>query len=98
MFSRLRLARVMLIHSLCDILARTDVTSARYFALQDINKVRLAHFLQKVGVTRFERATSWSQTKRSSQAELHPGKDASYSVGVEAATMKSSDAGESCVE
>ena len=27
---------------------------------------------EKIGVTRFERATSWSQTKRSSQAELHP--------------------------
>ena len=28
--------------------------------------------MKEVGVTRFERATSWSQTKRSSQAELHP--------------------------
>ena len=34
----------------------------------------------KVGVTRFERATSWSQTKRSSQAELHPGKPIEWRV------------------
>ena len=29
-------------------------------------------YAEKIGVTRFELATSWSQTKRSSQAELHP--------------------------
>ena len=37
------------------------------------------HREQKVtmplGVTGFEPAASWSQTRRSSQAELHPGKD-----------------------
>ncbi len=35
----------------------------------------------KIGVTRFERATSWSQTKCSSQAELHPVMDASLKIG-----------------
>ena len=29
-------------------------------------------FLKEVGVTGFEPATSWSQTRRSSQAEPHP--------------------------
>ena len=27
---------------------------------------------EKIGMTGFEPATSWSQTRRSSQAELHP--------------------------
>ncbi len=40
----------------------------------------------EVGVTRFERATSWSQTKRSSQTELHPAYVASYLKRGETAT------------
>ena len=35
-------------------------------------KLRLNHKLKKVGATRFERATSCSQSRRSSQAELRP--------------------------
>ncbi len=31
------------------------------------------NYTRKVGVTGFEPATSWSQTRRSSQAEPHPG-------------------------
>ncbi len=33
-----------------------------------------------IGVTGFEPATSWSQTRRSSQAEPHPGKIAAFPV------------------
>ena len=33
---------------------------------------RIAYCLSAVGVTGFEPATSWSQTRRSSQAEPHP--------------------------
>ena len=35
-------------------------------------KSRICGFHQKIGVTGFEPATSWSQTRRSSQAEPHP--------------------------
>ena len=36
-------------------------------------------FSIKIGVTGFEPATSWSQTRRSSQAEPHPGDFAKHS-------------------
>src|SRR5207253_1014590 len=32
----------------------------------------ISHFPRKIGATRFELATSWTQTRRSSQAELRP--------------------------
>ena len=51
--------------------ARIDI----FFALLSPFYSLLLYFFgsaEKIGVTRFELATSWSQTKRSSQAELHP--------------------------
>ena len=36
-----------------------------------LNYTRMSYF-ENVGVTGFEPATSWSQTRRSSQAEPHP--------------------------
>ena len=37
-----------------------------------LNYTRMSLCLKSVGVTGFEPATSWSQTRRSSQAEPHP--------------------------
>ena len=37
-----------------------------------LNYTRILGF-ERIGVTGFEPATSWSQTRRSSQAEPHPG-------------------------
>ena len=55
---------------------RSDLCAAAHFSalLSPLYSLLLYFFgsAEKIGVTRFELATSWSQTKRSSQAELHP--------------------------
>ena len=47
-------------------------TLARWCSTPEPLAHKCYHYIFKVGVTGFEPATSWSQTRRSSQAEPHP--------------------------
>ena len=48
------------------------VSALRPFLMQKLMQPRNRVVVSRVGVTGFEPATSWSRTKRSSQAEPHP--------------------------
>ena len=58
-------AAIVAAEPIFEILARADVSPAGFVAAKHVD-------IKQVGATGFEPATSWSQTRRSSQAELRP--------------------------
>ena len=75
MLRRLRFARIMTAQAIVNIFARSNVSATRFLAYQNINT---EHSLGgspiggMVGVTGFEPATSWSQTRRSTKLSYTP--------------------------
>ena len=60
---------LMFTESLNQVVALADIETPGGSTLQDVHE---EHCRRLVGATGFEPAASWSQTKRSSQAELRP--------------------------
>ena len=60
--------------SRCFVSAAAALLSPHFSLLSTLSKLLLYFFgfAEKIGATGFEPATSWSQTRRSSQAELRP--------------------------
>ena len=66
-----RFAAVVASKPISEMFARTDVAASRFAALENVN---VKHALEgsKIGVTGFEPATSWSQTRRSTKLSYTP--------------------------
>jgi hypothetical protein len=76
MLGGLRFTGVMASETIIEILAEPDVTATRLPALQNIDmkhaESRAVVAEEKIGVTGFEPATSWSQTRRSTKLSYTP--------------------------
>ena len=68
---RFRLASVMTPQAISKVRAGTDIAPSVFFAPQDVN-VKHEAAERVVGVTGFEPATSWSQTRRSTKLSYTP--------------------------
>ena len=76
MLGRFGFTRIMPSETIIEILTRPDVTATRLPARQNINikhaeSCAVVHE-EMVGVTGFEPATSWSQTRRSTKLSYTP--------------------------
>ena len=69
MLGRRRLAGIVSPQSFGEIRARADIPATRLAASENVNR---KHFVNLLGVTGFEPATSWSQTTRSTKLSYTP--------------------------
>ena len=76
MFRRFRFTRVMSTEPIVELLTGSHITSTGLSTLQNINmkhpECRQSLRRKEIGVTGFEPATSWSQTRRSTKLSYTP--------------------------